>query len=273
MSAVCPHCAFTQEESAHAKSTFCRKCGQHYNLERALAGEQSIVKEEGFLQKWARKLMGDKEREIGCFTCAHRQIVTSAYQNTMCAACGAYIDLRDFKILTPFGRSIQTGGEVIIGEKGDVSSTKIMCGSALIEGRLRGYMICTGTLTIKRKGAVTGGIESETLVIAKRADVDFSRTIKTRIFEVSGRAHARVIAEKVIIHKGGYVDGAIYARSIIVDKGGVFSGELFIGHDNAVAAEESVNLQSLDNEEEATPSSQSRSKADDDDDEPQLGLL
>ena len=200
----------------HAKSTFCRKCQQHYTLERALAGEQSIVKEPGMFEKWARKLIGDKEREIGCFTCAHRQIVTSAFQSTMCAACGAYIDLRDFKITTPFGRSIQTGGEVHVAEKGDVSSTKIMCGSATIEGRLRGYIICTGDLTIRRKGTITGGVEAEKLLIAKRADVDFSRTVKTKIFEVDGRVHGRVIAEKVVIHKGGYVDGAIYARACLL---------------------------------------------------------
>ena len=41
INADCPHCGFSQLESAYAKSTFCRKCGQHYSIEKLLAREAS----------------------------------------------------------------------------------------------------------------------------------------------------------------------------------------------------------------------------------------
>ena len=55
MASLCPHCGFTQEESVSAKTTFCRKCQQHYSLERPLAGERSIIKEPGIFSKLSRK--------------------------------------------------------------------------------------------------------------------------------------------------------------------------------------------------------------------------
>jgi cytoskeletal protein CcmA (bactofilin family) len=238
MSAVCPHCAFSQEESVHAKSTFCRKCGEHYNVERPLAGEQSIVKEPSIFQRLARMVSGEKEREICCFSCGHKQIVSTAAQSSMCPSCGAYVDLRDFKIAGPFGRSVQTAGLVQISAKGDVTSTKIMCGSAMIEGSLRGYIVCTGTATVKVKGRLPGGLEAEHILVDKKGQVEFVRMMKARLFEVNGKATARVMADKVVINKGGILEGTVYARAITVEKGGIFSGELIIGAEDFAVADD-----------------------------------
>lgn len=202
-------------------------------MERPLAGEQSIVKEPGFFEKIGRILTGNREREVACFTCGHKQVLNTAAHSSMCPACGAYIDLRDFHITTPFARSVQTAGEVHIGPKGTVTSSKIMCGSCIIEGSLRGYIVCNGTVTLRTKERVSGGIETDRLLVDKKADVDLARTLKARIFEVKGKVRARVIADRVIITKGGVLEGSVFAKAITVDKGGIFSGDLTIGQDSA----------------------------------------
>lgn len=238
MASLCPHCGFTQEESVSAKTTFCRKCQQHYSLERPLAGERSIIKEPGIFSKLSRMIVGEKQREVTCFSCAHKQVLSTAAQSTMCPDCGAYIDLRDFKITGPFGRSVQTAGEVQLGPRGDITSTRLMCGSAYIEGSLRGCIVCTGTATLRLTGRMPGLLEADHVLVDKKGDVEFVRLLKTKLFELNGKARARVIADKVVINKGGWLEGTVYARSIVVDKGGIFTGDLNIGQDFSEVPEE-----------------------------------
>ena len=238
VSSVCPQCGFTQEESVLAKTTFCRKCQEHYSLERPLAGERSIVREPSIFAKLTRLVTGEREREVCCFSCGCKQTLSTAAQSTMCPQCGAYMDLRDFKISSPFGRSVQTAGEVHIAPKGDVTSTRLMCGSAFIEGSLRGCLICTGVGRVKIKGRLTGLLHAEHLVVEKGADMEFARLVRTKVFEVKGKVAARVVAEKVLIAKGGWLEGTVYARAITVDKGGIFSGELNIGQETFDVLEE-----------------------------------
>jgi cytoskeletal protein CcmA (bactofilin family)/predicted RNA-binding Zn-ribbon protein involved in translation (DUF1610 family) len=236
MAAVCPHCGFTQEESIAAKSTFCRKCQQHYNLERALAGEKNIVKAPSLFSKITRFFGGEKERVVTCFTCAHQQTLSTEAQSTMCPGCGAYMDLRDFKIEGPFGRSVQTAGEVSVTSRGDVTSTRLMCGSLSLEGSLRGCIYCTGTAKLRFKGRLGGALESAHVQVEKKSEIDFARVIHTHLFEVYGTARGEIVAAKVIIHKGGRVEGNINAQAIIVEGGGFFTGDLNI-HQEATAVE------------------------------------
>lgn len=231
MASVCPHCGFTQEESVLAKTTFCRKCQGHYSLERPLAGEQNIVKEPGLFSRLKNYLVGPKQRKITCFSCAHEQVLSTEAQSTMCPGCGAYIDLRDFKITGPFGRSVQTAGEVSISGRGDVTSTRLMCGSARIEGSLRGCILCTGTATLNLKGRMPGTLESAHVLVDKKGEVEFVKTLRTKLFELNGKARARVVADKVVINKGGWLEGDVYAKAIVVEKGGFFTGNLNISED------------------------------------------
>ncbi len=229
MASVCPHCRFTQEESVLAKSTFCRKCQGHYTIERALAGEASIVKEPGLFSKLTKLFGGEKERVVTCFMCAHQQTLSTEAHSTNCPKCNAYIDLRDFKITGPFGRSVQTAGLVELGAKGDVTSTRLMCGTAVIEGSLRGCIICTGTAKVNLKGRMPGQLEAGHVLVEKKADVEFVRPLRTKLFEINGKARGQVVADKVAINKGGSLEGTVYARAIVVEKGGFFSGDLNIG--------------------------------------------
>ena len=230
ISADCPHCGFSQLESAYAKSTFCRKCGEHYSIEKLLAKEVASLKAPSLFSKLSKLVAGEKIREVRCFSCAHPQQVSTAAQSSLCPQCGSYIDLRDFRITGPFGRSIQTQGEVIITSKGDVTSAKIACGAATVEGKIRGHLTCTGVVQVKFKGKLLGAIEADQLVIDKKSQVEFVRTVTARQAEIRGKISARIMSEGcVTIMAGGSLEGTVYARSINIERGGIFSGELFIG--------------------------------------------
>jgi cytoskeletal protein CcmA (bactofilin family) len=238
ISADCPHCGFSQLESAYAKSTFCRKCGEHFSIEKLLLKEVTSLKKPSLFNKLSKLISGEKIRDVACFSCNAKQQVSSEVQSTSCPACGSYIDLRDFKIDGSFGRSIQTQGDVVITPKGDVSSGRIACGSAIVEGKMRGTLFCTGTVRIKVKGRFLGGIETAKLLIEKKSDVEFARPIKVQGAEINGKVSARVMCDgKVTINKGGILEGTVFAKSIDVEKGGIFSGELFIGQHEAEQGE------------------------------------
>ncbi len=238
ISADCPHCGFSQLESAYAKSTFCRKCGEHFNIEKLLLKEATSLKGPSLLDKLSKFISREKIRDVTCFGCRAKQQVSSEVQSTTCPQCGSYIDLREFRIAGPFGRSIQTQGEVIITAKADVTSSRIACGSAYIEGKLKGTVICTGEMRVRLQGKCLGSIDTERLVIEKKSDVEFVRPVKTRAIEINGQVSAMILCEgRVTIKKGGVLEGTVHAKAIEVEKGGIFSGELFIGQTEVHQAE------------------------------------
>ena len=238
ISADCPHCGFTQLESAFAKTTFCRKCGEHYSIEKLLLKEVASLKGPSFFDKVGKMLARETEREISCLSCHAKQQVSSSAQSSLCPKCGSYIDLRDFKIAGPFGRSIQTQGEVIVTSKGDLSSSRVVCREATIEGQLRGTLNCTGVVHVKVRGKILGTIDSQNVVIEKKAEVEFMRPLKGHAIEINGKISARIVCEGMVtINKGGVMEGTIYAKSINIEKGGVFSGELFIGQQELAQTE------------------------------------
>ncbi len=243
----CPHCGFQQMESAVAKTTFCRKCGKHFDVEQQLLAEEPATR-EGLLKKFSTIFATETSRTIECFECQAQQSVSSAAKSSICPHCSAYIDLRDFKITAAFARNITTQGCVHVGSKGNLTSNKVLCGSANIQGKMHGNLYCTGTTQVKMKGQVFGSVQSQHLLIEKGADVEFVRPAKVGSAEILGKVSARINAAGVVsIRKTGAVEGTVYARGITVDQGGIFHGELFIGGQELLQPE-------LLSDEEAEPS-------------------
>src|SRR5207244_8454400 len=122
----------------------------------------------GFFQKFSQLLRREKFREIRCFNCEAPQTVSSFAESGSCIHCGIYMDLRDFKINGNFNRAVQTHGTLEVGKRGDGTSSKIVCGAAMILGKVHGNLQCSGTACVKMEGRVTGAIESRVLIVEKR---------------------------------------------------------------------------------------------------------
>lgn len=228
ISADCPHCGYSQLESAYAKSTICKRCSQHFSIEKLLAKEVGSLKPPSLFEKLGKLISREGVREIKCFSCHASQQVSTAAESSLCPKCGSYIDLRDFRISGPFGRTVQTQGRVTILPKGDVT-TRILCGHGRIEGKMRGMMVSSGVLEVCLSGRISGELEAEKFVVERKSEVEFGRPVKAKEFEIDGRMSGVLICDgKVTILKHGVVTGTVRARSIVVEKGGIFSGELDI---------------------------------------------
>jgi cytoskeletal protein CcmA (bactofilin family) len=228
ISADCPHCGYSQLESAYAKSTICKRCSQHFSIEKLLAKEVGSLKAPSIFEKLGKLISREGIREIKCFSCHAPQQVSTAAESSLCPKCGSYIDLRDFRISGPFGRTVQTQGRVTILPKGDVT-TRILCGHGRIEGKMRGMMVSSGVLEICLSGRISGELEAEKLVVERKSEVEFGRPVKAKEFEIDGRMSGVLQCDgRVTILKHGVVTGTVHARSIVIEKGGIFSGELDI---------------------------------------------
>jgi cytoskeletal protein CcmA (bactofilin family) len=237
VSAECPHCGFKQMEYAAAKSSICRQCGSSFSPFAPKPGLKLRTREEApppespsilgrFEDFWKRQ----RSSVIECFECKRKQQVCGAATSTICPACSAHIDLRDYKITSGFSRSIRTRGDVHLTAKGDLGSSSVVCRSALIEGRLRGNLHCDDTATINYSGKIPGRISARHIVVDRKADIHCFRRVRAGSIEIKGKMSGEIVAQTIVtVHRKGSLEGDVTARAISVEKGGVFSGQLFIG--------------------------------------------
>lgn len=232
-------------EYVAAKTTMCRQCGSSFSPNAPKPGlklhareEASPAPEPSGLRKMEGLWNRQRSRLVACFECKRKHEVSDAATSTNCPGCSAHIDLRDYKIATSFSRSIRTRGDLHLTAKGDLSSTSVICRSAIIEGKLRGNLVCSDSATINYTGKIPGRLTAQHVTVEKKSDVQFFRRVRVSSLDIKGRMLGEVIAETVVkIHKNAVLDGNVTAKSIVVEKDGIFSGQLVIGKADLTQAE------------------------------------
>jgi cytoskeletal protein CcmA (bactofilin family) len=224
-------------EYAAAKSTLCRQCGKHFVVVAAERVEAKpsleiggVVAAQSMLQRIERLWNRPRITSVACFDCGATQELNSAASSTICPSCSVHMDLRDYKITTAFSRAVRTHGEIYVTSSGDLSSSSVVCRSAVIEGKLRGSLHCIEKVEFRAPAKVQGKLTAPLVVIGKKADVQFFRQLQVGSIEIRGRMSGEIVAQTVVtIRSTGSLDGNVVARSINVEKGGTFSGQLVIG--------------------------------------------
>ncbi len=237
VSVECSHCGFRQMEYAAARSTLCRQCGRHFVVvpsERVEAKSAlefgGVVARQSLLRRIGSLLNRQRITSVACFDCGARQELNSVATSTICPSCSVHMDLRNYKINTAFSRAIRTHGEVHVTSSGDLSSSSVVCRSAIIEGKLRGSLQCIEKVEFRAPAKVQGKLTASEVLIGKKADVQFFRQLQVGSIEVRGKMSGEIVAETVVTIRGtGTLEGNVVARSINVEKGGTFSGQLVIG--------------------------------------------
>jgi len=231
-------------EYVAAKSTMCRQCGRNFSPNAPKPGLKLYTKDEaqtapeaaGFRKQglWGRQ----RNRLVACFECKRKHEVSEAASSTNCPGCSAHIDLRDYKIITSFSRSIRTRGDLHLTAKGDLNSSSVICTSALLEGKLRGNLECEESATINFSGKIPGRLTAKYVVVERKADIQCYRRVRVGNIDIKGRMFGEIIATGAVnIHKTGVLEGNVTAKSITIDKGGIFSGQLVIGQADLTQAE------------------------------------
>jgi len=222
-------------EYVAAKSTICRQCGRSFSPSAPKPGlklkDTSAAPEEVPLHRKLEAIWGrQRNRLVSCFECKRKHEVSDQATSTNCPGCSAHIDLRDYKIATSFSRTIRTRGDVHLASKGDLSSTSVICNSAIIEGKLRGNLECEDSMTINLVGKIPGRISARHVIVERKADIHCFRQVRAGSIEIKGRMSGEIMAQTIVtVHKKGSLEGDVTARAITVEKGAMFSGQLVIG--------------------------------------------
>ena len=224
-------------EYAAVKTTICRQCGRSFSPSIAKVELRPKLKEQAAPagevpahRRFEGLWKGQRSRVISCFECKRKHEVSDAATSTNCPGCSAHIDLRDYKITTSFSRTIRTRGDVHLSAKGDLSSTSVICRSALIEGKLRGNLQADESVVIDFVGKIPGRLTAQHITVEKRSDIQCFRRVTAGSIDIKGRMSAEIVATGAVsIHKTGTLDGNVTAKSIAIEKGGLFSGQLVIG--------------------------------------------
>lgn len=243
-------------EYAQAKNTFCRSCGRHFEIgatrkvvgpkpaivpkaatkapSPATAAAQSAepidAEPEEDKPGWLASFLPSKQpRDVKCFDCGTAQRVMPSARSSNCPKCGAYIDLQDIKVNSPFSRNFRTHGHLYVGPKGICNSVRAECGSAKVEGELGGNLTCAGILELRRVGRMPGAIKARTLIVHRKTEAQFGRPIKATDVDIAGDIRADIHAEGTVRIRGsGSLHGSVTAKSLVIEKGAVFEGQATI---------------------------------------------
>jgi len=232
-------------EYVAARNTLCRQCGKHYVVTNVAHADVKpavesggIVVAQSFLQRVEGLWNRQRITSVECFDCGTKQELNSAATSTICPGCSVHMDLRDYKVNTAFSRAIRTHGDVYVTSTGDLSSSSVVCQTAIIEGKLRGSLQCKEKAEVRAPVKVQGKVSAPLVIIGKKADVQFFRQLQVGSIEIRGKMIGEIVAQTVVtIRSTGSLDGNVAARSINVEKGGTFSGQLAIGQKKYEQAE------------------------------------
>lgn len=207
----CPHCGFVQNEPRHLISTYCRGCGQYYEVTPDRQAEA----------KPPAPVVLHSRHAVHCYRCHRDHQVSHHARSTICPGCATSIELGDLVFSSNASRPVDTRGLLHVTTKGYLSNAYIICGQGLIEGRLSGTLHCEGTLRIVSSGTMSCQITAQSVVIEKGAHVELIRPVKTVDLQIFGRAAGHFACTgKVRIAKGGLLEGRLTAKSVAVERGG-----------------------------------------------------
>lgn len=260
----CPKCGASQQESPGIISTFCRACGQHFELgeknlapakakssgwretiaplaarleplrRRALrAAEQWLLRYEPQIDKvreYYHRWRPPEFKRVRCHECARIHEVPRLAASTSCPNCNAHIDLYDVLVEKRVSRVVRTRGNLVIKKFGYLNNQVTICGNADIGGGAAGKIFCDGETKIRTSGRLNCEIGSRRVRVERGADVIVAHPIRVHDMVVHGKVTARIYCNGTLrILKRGFLRGEVHARSIMVDRGGLLQADLNIG--------------------------------------------
>lgn len=216
----CPHCGHRQPEPPAAYSTVCKSCGRHFRVQQALKP----------VAQAAPPTPEREVRRVTCFECHTEMETALAAQSAMCKRCGAYIDLRDYKITGITSRNFKTKGTLTVELKGNLYNTEATVGEAVIKGKLLGKVIAERSLTIYSTADIKGTFKTDRFIIPAANHFRWPECIVVGGAEISGELVGNVHVDgRLLLKSTARVFGDLQARHLVVEPGAVLVGALRIG--------------------------------------------
>jgi cytoskeletal protein CcmA (bactofilin family) len=168
-------------------------------------------------------------KDIECFECGHKIIVSRSSKFTDCPQCKALICLEDLDINLRHTEPIRTRGDVTVRKLGQIITSKVQCKDLRCLGLIDAEVDCQGEATFRTEGTIKGPVQCAKLTIEKGADVTFTDPVKAGDMFINSRVTATLSATgKITIGLYGSVNGDVTARAVTIDPGGELNGAMNI---------------------------------------------
>jgi len=258
---ICPECGHVQFEPGMVISTQCRSClvGIQVSNGKAVVRSKPVTrlakpKSDAEIQSsepehltskpvvifrrepsappprtfWRRLLVPEgPPREVTCFDCGHSYTAAAEAQSSQCPRCSGYISLRDYEIIEPWNRRIQTCGNVTIRKTGAVSNTTIQCHHLTVLGELAGSVICSGDLTIRNSGKILGTVSCRNLTVERGINVEFLNPVSAESAIIEGNVRGQISCTGAItLTKKAHLQGLVRAASLVIKPGAKHTGTI-----------------------------------------------
>lgn len=172
-------------------------------------------------------------RHVECFGCARTITISPHVTAADCPHCHSRIELDDLDIHSQRSESVRTLGNVRIHSGAAFVGSTLACANLTVDGALSGGATCSGTLTLRHSGRVTGIINCAHLVIDLNTKLRFLNEVRTRTAEIHGDAEGEIYCTgSVIVSRHGSLAGSLVAADLQVDPGGTVLAETTIRRDN-----------------------------------------
>jgi cytoskeletal protein CcmA (bactofilin family) len=234
---TCPHCGFVQQEPAALISTFCRGCGEHYNVAREAQPTAATTRARAnpLVARIQQKLQRHVPRVVHCYECGEDHIVSAFASSTQCRSCGAHIDLTDITVTTHASRHVNTRGKLHVERGAFLNNSRTTCGDARVDGRIAGRVLCERLFELGGIGPCRAQVKARRIHIMRGADVRFEYPLYTDEIVIRGAVSADVYCNgRLIITRHGSLTGDIVARSVRVERGGRYTGSVRVARDETI---------------------------------------
>jgi len=211
----CPGCGYVQLEPPHLISTYCHSCGDYFEV-----GKLTRAKSPP-----AEQTLPVEKHPVLCHRCGTTHQVSTYARTTICPSCSTSIELGDMTLLTPVSRPVDIRGKLTIGPGGSLSSSWIICGSALIEGSIMGLLRSEGEVHLATSQICACQITAPEVIIDKNAHASFTLPVETEHLVVRGHLTGIVHCRGIVhVRRGGCLEADVHARAVTVEKGGTLLG-------------------------------------------------
>jgi hypothetical protein len=124
----------------------------------------------------------DDRQTITCLYCGKPQEISRKAVSVTCKFCNKALKLQDEQHKAYWSRrSIETLGVVTVEKKGNVVITdKILCGGAVIRGKVKGNIVSQGPVLVGPEAEIKGNVTAPTLAVGAGAILEGQFEIGTK---------------------------------------------------------------------------------------------
>jgi bactofilin len=113
---------------------------------------------------------GDDPQSVQCIYCRGTQQISSRAITITCKHCNKTLKIESLTIREyQARRAIETCGSLLIEKTGNVFTDRIICGSLVVRGRIKGNIVSFGPVLVGPEAQIKGDITAPSLAVGEGA--------------------------------------------------------------------------------------------------------